>query len=66
METAIDKLKENIQLSIKNTENLIKDLDKKLSRHSPFGPAWFSYFHMKARVDEKLRILQELNDALNH
>lgn len=29
METAIDKLKENIQLSIKNTENLIKDLDKK-------------------------------------
>ena len=29
METAIDKLKENVQLSIRNTENLIKDLDKK-------------------------------------
>ena len=66
METAIDKLKENVQLSIRNTENLIKDLDKKLCKYNPFGPTWFSYFHQKARVNDKLRILQELNDALNH
>lgn len=66
METAIDKLKENVQSSIRNTENLIKDLDKKISKHSPFGSTWFSYVHQKIRVDDKLRILQELNDALNH
>lgn len=64
METAIDKLKENIQSSIRNTENLIKDLDKKLSKYNPFGPTWFSYFHQKSRVVNKLQILQELNDAL--
>lgn len=64
METAIDKLKENVQLSIRNTENLVKDLDKNLSKYNPFGPTWFSYFHQKTIVNNKLQILQELYDAL--
>lgn len=64
METAIDKLKENVQLSIRDTKNLIKDLDEKLSKYNPFGPTWFSYFHQRTIVNNKLRILQELYDAL--
>ncbi len=64
METAIDKLKENVQLSIRNTENLVKDLDKNLSKYNPFGRTWFSYLHQKTIVNNKLQILQELYDAL--
>lgn len=64
METAIDKLKENVQSSIRNTENLVKDLDKKLSKYNPFGPTWFSCLHQKTIVNNKLRILQKLYDAL--
>lgn len=64
METAIDKLKENVQLSIRDTKNLIKDLDEKLSINDPFCSTWFSYFSTKVKVDNQLRILQELHDAL--
>lgn len=66
METAIDKLKENVQSSIKDTIKIIEDLNKKLLKTSAFGSKWFSYFHIKVKVDTQLRILQELQDTLNH
>lgn len=66
MQIAIDKLKENVQLSIRDTENLVKDLNEKLSINDPFCSTWFSYFSTKVKVDDQLRILQELNNALNH
>lgn len=66
METAIDKLKENVQSSIKDTRKIIEDLNKNLLKASSFSPNWFSYFSIKVKVDNQLRILQELNDTLNH
>lgn len=64
METAIDKLKESVQSSIKDTRKVIEDLNKKLLKTSPFSSKWFSYFHTKVKVDNQLRILQELHDTL--
>lgn len=64
METAIDKLKESIQSSIKDTRKVIVDLNKKLLKTSSFSPNWFSYFQIKVKVDNQLRILQELHDTL--
>lgn len=64
METAIDKLKENVQSSIEDVRKVIEDLNKKLLKTSSFSSKWFSYFHIKVKVDNQLRILQELHDTL--
>lgn len=64
METAIDKLKENVQSSIRDTKNLVKDLYNKLSKTDTFDPTWFSYFSTKVKADNRLRTLQKLQDTL--